>query len=205
MIMERIICIKREFAPIVMHPQGFGYYLLWDYQPTMEKDENGNDVECDYGTCYQVACPYRKPTIELVEYLISNSINVDTDKKIYDGFIWEGNTVYLTTENQFNYKALYDICAQTNGANLPITLKLGKDGKPSYVTFETAESFRNFYYACVNYINQCVIDGWQWKDGIDYEVFKNYLPNIPDIPDDGSVLTNILGREEEARIESNNE
>lgn len=185
----RIIVIKREFAPVVMHPQGHGYYIQWDYQPMVDDEGNVNE---DAGTCISVHAPYRKPTIGLVKYLVNGYYNDETNRKIYDGFKWDGKTVYLTQENQFNYKALYDIALQTNGATLPVKLKLGSDETPDYVEFTTLEDFQQFYFACVQWINQCVNDGWAKKDGIDYSVFEAALENVPDLPEDAPVLTNTI-------------
>lgn len=190
--MERQIVIKREFAPVVMHPQGHGYYIQWDYQPAMEDDGNGNMVEAEHGTCISVHAPYRKPTIGLVRYLVNGYYNEDTNRKIYDGFKWQGKTVYLTQENQFNYKALYDIALQTNGATLPVKLKLGSDETPDYVEFTTLADFQMFYFACVQWINDCVNAGWEAKDSVDYSVFEEALKNVPDLPEDSEVLTNTL-------------
>ena len=189
---NRIIVIKREFAPVVMHPEGYGYFIMWDYKPAMEDDGNGNMIEADHGTCCCVHAPYRKPTIGLVKYLINDYYNEKTNRKIFEGFKWEGKTVYLSNENQFNYKALYDIALQTDGASLPAKIKLGSDETPDYVEFKTVESFQQFYFACVAWINGCVNDGWVKKDSVDYSVFETALENVPDLPENIDILTNTL-------------
>lgn len=189
---NRIIVIKREYAPIVMHPQGHGYYIMWDYQPAMEDDGNGNMVEAEHGTCISVHVPYRKPTVALIKYLVTSYYNSETDRKIYEGFKWDGKTVYLTNENQFNYKALYDIAFQMNGANLPVKLKLGSDDTPCYVVFNTLEEFQQFYFSCVTWINNCVNEGWEKKDNMDYAPFEEALKTLPELPEDSDVLTNTL-------------
>ena len=38
--------------------------------------------------------------------------------------------VWLSSENQFNYKAAYDLAVQTGGATLPVTFKFGTDEVP---------------------------------------------------------------------------
>ena len=47
-------------------------------------------------------------------------------------------TVWLTMEDQFNYKAAYDIAVQSNGKLLP-TFKFGTTENPIYHKFEDLE------------------------------------------------------------------
>lgn len=92
-------------------------------------------------------------------------IDAETDRKILRGHAWNGTPVWLSSENQFNFKAAFDVALQTQGANLPITYKLGeKDGNSIYHTFETVAELQDFYLSCVSYINQCLKDGWQAKE-----------------------------------------
>lgn len=100
----------------------------------------------------------------------SAAIDAETDKKILSGHVWNDTPVWLSSENQFNYKAAYDIAVQTDGANLPITFKLGeKDGSAVYHTFETVLDIQGFYLSCVAWINQCLNEGWQKKEALKAE------------------------------------
>lgn len=58
------------------------------------------------------------PTIAEVKADIEALINAHTDATILTGFSWNGKPVYLSSENQFNFKAAYDLAFQTDGANL---------------------------------------------------------------------------------------
>lgn len=186
---DRIIVIKREFAPVVMHPQGYGYYIQWDYKP--EFDEEGNELE--HGTCVSVHAPYRKPTIGLVKYLVTNYYNDLTNRKIYEGFKFRDKTVYLTTENQANYSSAYMLAVQSDGANLPYKIKCGSDEEGAeYFTFNSLGEFSEFYLALNNHINKCLNDGWEAKDAMDYSVFETALENVPDLPEGKNILTNTL-------------
>jgi hypothetical protein len=53
--------------------------------------------------------------------------------------------VWLSSENQFNYKAAYDLAVQTGGATLPVTFKFGTDEVPQYREFVTLEELTDFY------------------------------------------------------------
>ena len=108
-----------------------------------------------------------KPTIEMVKDAIKGDIDSQTDEK----------PVYLSSENQFNFKAAYDLAVQTDGANLPVTFKLGElaDGTPVYHTFEEMAEAQDFYVKAVTFINQTLAAGWQRKDSIDWDAYAAAL------------------------------
>jgi len=116
-------------------------------------------------------------TIDIVKEAIIQDINRRTDAKILSGLVWKDKPVWLSQENQFNFKAAYDLAVQTDGATLPVTFKLGEaeDGTPVYHTFETMEDSTDFYTAAVNHIHQTVADGWTEKDGIDWTPYEDYF------------------------------
>lgn len=122
-------------------------------------EENGQGY--DYRHTFE-----QKPSKEEVYRVIEQQVNAETDAKILDGFEWEGQKVYLSTENQFNFKAAYDLAYQTRGLNLPLKFKLGEDSKGSavYHTFVTEEELTEFYTSAMVYINQVLNEGWARKD-----------------------------------------
>jgi len=117
-------------------------------------------------------------SLDIVKTAILNDINHRTDEKILSGLVWKGNPVWLSQENQFNFKAAYDLAVQTQGATLPVTFKLGEqeDGTPVYYTFSTMEDSNDFYTAAVNHIHQSVADGWLEKDGIEWSPYEALFP-----------------------------
>ena len=58
--------------------------------------------------------PY-KPTLESLKSIILSLENSKIDREIKEGYVWEGMNVWLSSENQFNYKAAYDLAVQTQG------------------------------------------------------------------------------------------
>jgi hypothetical protein len=120
----------------------------------------------------------------MVKDAILGDINAQTDEKIISGFVWtptaggDPKPVWLSTENQFNFKSAYDLAVQKNGATLPVTFKMGEDeeGKPVYHTFETMEDADDFYIKAVAYINQTLAEGWAEKDSIDWEPYEELFP-----------------------------
>lgn len=121
-------------------------------------------------------------SFEDVKNAILDDINAQTDYKILTGLVWNDKPVWLSTENQFNFSE-GERKAKDNPSRLPITYKIGQDadGNPVYHTFTTVEEITGFYDICFAYINQCLNEGWQRKDSIDWEPYKEYFPE-PDEP-----------------------
>ena len=113
---------------------------------------------------------------------ILEDINSQTDHKILIGFVWNNIHVYLSIENQRNFSEAYHM-AQSSSSILPITFKLGEDEneEPVYYTFTTVEELTSFYTQAFAYINQCLNEGWQRKDAIDWEPYKALYPEQEDI------------------------
>lgn len=112
----------------------------------------------------------QKPTLEEVKDVVLAHYNSEIDKKILSGFEWKGNKVWLSSENQFNYKAAYDLAVQTAGATLPVTFKFGAD-EPIYYTFRDLDDFTDFYVGCMTFIQTTLNEGWAAKDAIDWEKY----------------------------------
>lgn len=111
------------------------------------------------------------PTASELRADIEAIINGETDRKILTGMVWNGKPVYLSQENQMNFKATYDLAVQNNGSVLPVKFKLGEDadGKPVYHTFNKVEPMSDFITKCVAHINTAARDGWDAKDAVDYD------------------------------------
>lgn len=117
------------------------------------------------------------PTMADVKQAVWDCIDDKTGEKILMGFVWNGKPVWLSIENQFNYKATYDLAVQKEGANLPIKFKLGNDanGDPVYHTFTSMDAFSDFYNSATEYIHQCVVDGWAEKDSVDWTEYEELI------------------------------
>lgn len=121
-----------------------------------EEDGQGFDYRHRFST---------PPTAEEVLSVIVNHIDLLTDYKILEGYKWRGKNVYLSSENQFNFKAAYDLAVQKDGATLPVKFKLGENkGVPEYYTFTDMDTFTDFYTGAVAYIHATLYAGWQEKD-----------------------------------------
>lgn len=165
---------KENFKPI---KKGYNTYIIsWDFEEMTNKtyDEEGNIVSekpSQVGS-WMVAQLSYKPTLDIIKNIILTWYNNQIDKKILSGFVWKDMQVWLSSENQFNYKAAYDLAVQTNGANLPIKFKFGSTEEPIYYTFESIEDLQDFYISAMNFINTTLNEGWNKKDSINWEDYK---------------------------------
>ena len=113
-----------------------------------------------------------RPDAEEVRSLVSGWYNARTDERILSGFEYEGQPVWLSSENQLNYKAPYDLAVQTGGQNLPVTFKFGTDDVPYYRTFETVADLQDFYVKAMKHIQDALQEGWKKKDAVDLAFYE---------------------------------
>lgn len=182
--------MSKRYGPI-------GYYHLYknddifyliSYGLTEYKDEYS------WNELYFFKDKYPTINVDLIKSAVIDDINKETDNKILTEFKWNGLPVYLSSENQFNFKAAYDLAVQTQGQSLPVKFKLGEkevevedpdsdeefphhkiEKQPVYYTFEDMETFTDFYTKTITFINQCLNEGWQKKDSIDWSEYEEAL------------------------------
>lgn len=141
------------------------YLICWD-----KKIEPVNDEGKQMATWMEEMVRF-KPSLTYIQNLILGWHNKQIDEKILSGFKWNDMPVWLSSENQFNYKAAYDLAVQTGGANLPVTFKFGSTDEPVYHTFATLEELNSFYLSAMKYINDTLAEGWKEKDAIDWNAY----------------------------------
>lgn len=145
-------------APIeCVNPRKDKWRVRWDIR---EQDGTADYEEVEFD---------HRPSPGEVREVILAWQNARIDEAILTGFRWEETPVWLSTENQFNYKAAFDLAIQTDGANLPVVFKLGTDEKPVYREFTTTDELKAFYTAATAHVQQTLAAGWKAKDGIDFD------------------------------------
>lgn len=118
-------------------------------------------------------------SLQDVKDAIINDIDARTDAKILNGYQFtpdgaeESITVWLSKESQTNFSEAQRLQI------IPVKFKLNEteDKQPIYHTFETIEELNRFYLGGVQYINQCLNEGWAEKDGIDWEPYEKLFPS----------------------------
>ena len=178
--MVRNTGLTNEYKPIEKIGENF-YKIRWDIQPVVERlstineetgehEFTGETRETPFSTWMSENVHY-KPNVLWVRDTIINWYNAQIDAAILKGFVWKGMHIWLSTENQFNYKAAYDLAVQTQGATLPVKFKFGTTENPVYYTFETVEDLSDFYMSAMNFINTQLNEGWIKKDSIDWNQY----------------------------------
>jgi hypothetical protein len=141
----------------------------WRVRWNVVEDENGASwLERDFD---------HKPTLAEIKDVVLSWYNQDTDKKILSGFVWNGMSVWLSEENQRNFKSAFDaeIFLQSMGqSSLPLLFKLDEDenGDAIYFTFESMSVFADFYLRALGYVKNTIAEGWLAKDAIDWSAYE---------------------------------
>jgi hypothetical protein len=145
--------------------------IMWDYKPIFKANAKGEQIESPLAT-WQEHTFNHIPALSEIKTVITDYYNKLIDQSILSGLVWNGMKVWLSNENQFNYKAAYDLAVQTNGATLPIVFKFGDNEETVYHEFKTIEELSNFYITSINYIQTVLKEGWKEKDNIDWGIYK---------------------------------
>lgn len=152
-----------------VNPYKNKWSVRWDIKPNTGVDEQG---VANTGTNYEEVELLYKPTLPDIKKVVLAWYNEQIDKNIRSGFTYKDIPVWLSTENQFNYKAAYDLAVQTAGSSLPITFKFGAEGNPVYIEFVSLEGISDFYIAAMNYVNSTLENGWKLKDSINWSIYE---------------------------------
>lgn len=158
--------------------------------------EDGSRMVVGYGLkelenglweCYEVELNKKQVnqvSLQVVKDAIIGDINTQTDEKILKGFVWNNINVWLSAENQRNFSEAQRMAEKYGSNVLPLTFKLGEteDEQPVYHTFETVEELDAFYVQAFSFVNQCLNEGWQRKDAIDWEPYKALFPEVEPTP-----------------------
>lgn len=171
--MVKITDIKTRFIPVEITKKRM-YKICFDFEPYHYSDEIETNTESNLGTWTELIIR-SKPSLQQVKNIILTALNKDIDQKILSGMVWKDMPIWLSSENQFNYKAAYDLAVMSQGKSLPVTFKFGTTDTPIYYTFETLEDLSDFYISAMAYINKTLEDGWKKKDSIDWSVYEEAL------------------------------
>ena len=117
-------------------------------------------------------------SLQDVKDAIIKDINDRTDARILNGYQFTPSgcedpiTVWLSTENQHNFQEAQRLQV------VPVKFKLNEDEnkQPIYHTFTTIEDLDAFYLGGVQYVQQCLNEGWAEKDAIDWAPYEALFP-----------------------------
>lgn len=145
------------------------------------KDENGVETEVkktkkvnsytnDEKMILAAGYKLYEPPKPAVETLINNSnkkINLDTDRKILNGFTYNGYEFYLTMENQTNFANMF---IAKDFLTYPQKVKT----KTGFMELQDTSEVTNFYLAGVYFIKQCIEAGWVEKTEAEKQIREEY-------------------------------
>ena len=97
-----------------------------------------------------------KPTMEEEIEQSIETINKETDERILNDFVWRDNEFYLSLENQFNFKNLFDL---REIKEYPITIKT----KTGFTTLNDVKEVEEFYLSGVKFVENCLKECWERK------------------------------------------
>lgn len=158
------------------------YAIRWDIREN--KGQEGSP-SMSYGTNYMEAQVWHRPTAGECKELVLAWFNEEIDREILSGFVWRGHRVWLSSENQFNYKAAFDLAVMTGGATLPVVFKFGTAEAPEYHEFKTVEELKAFYTESMEYVTTVLKRGWAEKDAFDFTPYDpDYVPPVEKEPEE---------------------
>lgn len=154
-------------------------------------------------TWYEIYIPKnQKKSVSFNEVCdaIIEDINARVTEKIVTGYTWkvlhgedEGlvANVWLSTENQTNYKAKHDTALQyPQLVEFPMQYKIGEQEvqqqgeedertetkkRAVYEYFANIQELAQFYLEGVSFIESCYKEGWAKKDSMDFEPYRRLL------------------------------
>lgn len=133
-----------------------------------------DETKTDNGYKYQEFLVVGKDSIELIKSTINNYYNEICSDEILKGFKLDSEIVWLSSENQINYKIYYDFALvnSQNGIEFqPIKIKIGNETESKYHTFESFEEYQKFVFDYTEHIQNTISKCWQIKDAIDWELY----------------------------------
>ena len=162
--MNKVYGNLKEFAPI--RSDRSRLIVAYNCQPL---EDNIHATWCEI---YFYKKPHPVVTLDDIKSAILEDIDNEVKRMIIETMTWDNKQVWLSIENQQNYKTALDVAKETDGDNLPVKFKLGDEDKPTYVTFETINSLKEFWLACCAHVRECLNYGWQLKDSIDWSKYQ---------------------------------
>ena len=167
------------FKPIEVSESGT-YIVSWDYSDITEDEmkfknsafvPTGKKILTGRGK-WKTIYFSSKPSFYSLQNKILSEIDTLIKDKILKGFVWNGYSVWLSSENQKNYSDWYNLAKSTDKI-FPLTAKFNKNGKTIYYEFTTLNELEDLYIKMTKYINDTVNYGRKMKDNINWDDYKN--------------------------------
>ncbi|MDM1523852.1 hypothetical protein HX088_11300 [Empedobacter sp. 225-1] len=133
-----------------------------------------DETKIDNGYKYQQFLVVGDKAIETIKTTINNYYNEKCSDEILKGFKLDSDIVWLSSENQINYKIYYDFALFNHQNDLefkPIKIKIGDETNTKYHTFESFNDFQKFVFDYTEHIQNTISKYWDLKDSIEWEKY----------------------------------
>ena len=90
-------------------------------------------------------------------------LNILCDSKILN-HKWHGHNVWLSLENQHNFKATFDLCRE-GLKTIPVQMKIGDE----YYKFTSLSELTDFYLSTIEHVESCLEECRESKEAIENE------------------------------------
>lgn len=148
-----------NFIPVALYDNVKNLYQIsWEFE-----DKEGSGV---------AVALVKDAVQEDIKQMILSFYNNICQKEILTEFLYKKNQVWLSQENQFNYKAALDLAVQTGGENLPVTFKFGTDEEPVFQEFTSIPELQDFVSGMLRHINMTLKKYWDLKQEIDWSKYQ---------------------------------
>ena len=118
------------------------------------------------------------PTEEEIKNLIFKYNNNNITNTIINDFYCNNTKFYLTVENQNYYKFLYDMLQDNPSRISDVLIKGEINSTDTYVTFNSVDEYKNFYFSMIDHIQNSLKAGWQIKNNLSWSEYSDSLSNL---------------------------
>lgn len=102
----------KDSSVLLVQALGEGEWAVrWDFKPKLNEHREETGVNW-----YEEEIFFHIPELDEIKEAITNWQNRQTDAAILHGFRWQDMMVWLSMENQFNYKSVFDLATMTGQA-----------------------------------------------------------------------------------------
>lgn len=143
---------------------------VWRVRFGRESGEDGTQ------TCLYADFDHRPTDAEIREF-ITEHYDAECDAECEWGMRYKGLIVYLSFENKFNFKAVFDLAARSPAKSFPLTFKFWKDeNTPVYWEFRTIDELTEFYVSAMRHLMATYNRWWAKKDREIMRLIDGYKP-----------------------------
>lgn len=133
-----------------------------------------DETKIESGYKYQQFLIVGSEAIESIKPTINNYYNELCSNEILQGFKLNSDIVWLSPENQMNYKIFYDFALSNHQNKLefkPIKIKVGEETESKYHVFDSFDEFQKFVFDYTEHIQNTISKYWTIKDSIDWNKY----------------------------------